>query len=163
MKINECFLGVEGFQDKSQSYVVASEGLLYVCVYGLTLDPSLYTLWVLFLISGCVFRKTSSIDPFNMCLDCFSPVRVASMSLLLSKQDKSDVFCPSITWGLSWFYAFNFQCMFVLILSYQSDVFFRVSAHDPLIPLDAKLESLALSTADELWVFSRCVQMAILI
>lgn len=27
------FLGVEGFKDKSQSYIVASEELFYVCLW----------------------------------------------------------------------------------------------------------------------------------
>lgn len=45
VKINQwMFLGVEGFKDKSQSYAVATEGLLYVCVASpFTLDPSLYS------------------------------------------------------------------------------------------------------------------------
>lgn len=97
----------------------------------LTLDPSLYSLWVLLLTSGCVSGKCPPSTLFNMCLDCFSPVRVVSMSLLRSKIRQIRCFVLLLCEVLVVLYAFNFKCMSVLILSYQSDVFFRVSAHEP--------------------------------
>lgn len=71
------FLAVEEFEDKSQSGDVASAGLLYVCLWPHPFEPHLYNLRVLFLSSGCVLgKKMSSINRFNMCLNCFTPVRV---------------------------------------------------------------------------------------